>query len=314
MSTRNYQWRKALLKTGLCMAVAMTAVTRADAQYTIKVPPVTPDTVVPRQVISYADEFNPFDKKRTLLLNKDVTTFIVHGDNIKMIDISLPGNIIAGNQPGDNIARIKPVKPMRDGEDMGVVTIVGERTLSQFYLVYTDDSRKATAQYKCADDDAISYLNPSVDMTQQQMYEYAWHIMNTENRFYDVSNRGNKMLIRLNNIYTTGNYFFIDVSVINKSRIQFDIEEIRIKVCDKKKTKATNNQEIEVIPTMMLNRDKKFLKEYRNVFVLPKMTFPDEKVLNITVAEKQISGRTITLSIDYEDVLNADAYNSILMN
>ena len=39
------------------------------------------------------------------------------------------------------------------------------------------------------------------------------------------------------------------------------------------------------------------------------MTFPDEKVLTITVNEKQISGRTTTLTIDYHDVLNADGYS-----
>lgn len=314
---------KFLKRTLMAVLVGGLAVVPAAAQYSIKVPPVTPDTVKVdgvamqrevRKVHDYAYDFDAFRKRRTLYLNKDITTFIVNGDNIKMMDISLPGNVIAGNQPGENIARIKPIKQLRDGEDMGVVTIVGERTLTQFTLVYTEDPTRATSQYKCADDDAISYLNPSVDMTRSQMYEYAWHIMNTPNRFYDVSNRANKLKISLNNIYTTGNYFFIDVSVKNTSRIQFDIEEIRIKVCDKRKMKATNNQEIEIIPTMMLNESRKFIKEYRNVFVLPKMTFPDEKVLNITIAEKQISGRTITLSIDYADVLNADSYNSVLMN
>ena len=43
------------------------------------------------------------------------------------------------------------------------------------------------------------------------------------------------------------------------------------------------------------------------------MTFPNDKVLSIEISEKQISGRTITLNIDYEDVLYADSFNSILL-
>ena len=132
--------------------------------------------------------------------------------------------------------------------------------------------------------------------------------MNSRNRFYNVSNTHNRMKFRLNNIYTEGNYFFVDVTLLNRSNIKFDIEEIRVKLCDKRKVKNTNNQEIEIIPTMMINTDKSFKREYRNVIVLPKMTFPDEKVLTITVAEKQISGRTISLNIDYADVLHADSF------
>lgn len=37
--------------------------------------------------------------------------------------------------------------------------------------------------------------------------------------------------------------------------------------------------------------------------------FSDEKVFTIELAEQQYSGRTILLTIDYEDILNADTFN-----
>ena len=58
---------------------------------------------------------------------------------------------------------------------------------------------------------------------------------------------------------------------------------------------------------------KTFKYGYRNVIVVKKMTFPNDKVLTIELSEKQISGRTISLSIDYEDVLSADSFNHILL-
>jgi hypothetical protein len=64
---------------------------------------------------------------------------------------------------------------------------------------------------------------------------------------------------------------------------------------------------------MILDPSRAFRKGYRNVIVLKKMTFPNDKVLSIEISEKQISGRTITLNIDYEDVLYADSFNSILL-
>ena len=43
------------------------------------------------------------------------------------------------------------------------------------------------------------------------------------------------------------------------------------------------------------------------------MTFPNDKVLSIELSEKQISGRTISMQFDYEDVLSADSFDSLLL-
>ena len=130
----------------------------------------------------------------------------------------------------------------------------------------------------------------------------------TKNKFYDVSSKSNLMKIVLNNIYTLDKYFFIDISMINKTKIRYDIDQIRFKIEDKKQTKATNFQSIEILPLMQVNKNLVFKKNYRNIFVFEKFTFPDEKVLTIEISEKQISGRTITLRIDYADILHADAF------
>lgn len=60
---------------------------------------------------------------------------------------------------------------------------------------------------------------------------------------------------------------------------------------------------------MVLEQAKSFHHGYRNVLVIKKLTFPNDKILTIELSEKQISGRTIHLNIDYEDVLSADSFN-----
>ena len=108
-------------------------------------------------------------------------------------------------------------------------------------------------------------------------------------------------------------YFFIDFSVENKTNLRFDIDELRFKLCDKKQQKATNVQDLMLEPTLLLDRSMSFQRGYRNVAVLKKMTFPNDKVLTIELSEKQISGRTISMTIDYEDILSADAFDSSLL-
>ena len=48
---------------------------------------------------------------------------------------------------------------------------------------------------------------------------------------------------------------------------------------------------IELTPAMVLDQSKTFKYGYRNVLVLKKMTFPNDKVLSIEISEKQISGK-----------------------
>ena len=64
---------------------------------------------------------------------------------------------------------------------------------------------------------------------------------------------------------------------------------------------------------MQLEESKSFKYGYRNIIVVKKMTFPNDKILTIEMSEKQISGRTISLNIDYEDVLSADSFNRVLL-
>ena len=159
-----------------------------------------------------------------------------------------------------------------------------------------------------------AYHNPAVSMSTEDMFAYAHRIWASPAKYRDVCYRNHRMSMRLNNIYCVGEYFFIDFSIENKTNIGFDIDEIRVKLQDKKITKATNAQTVELKPELILDRSTHFAKGYRNVIVVKKMTFPNDKVLSIEISEKQISGRTLKMSIDYEDVLSADSFSETLLD
>ena len=158
-----------------------------------------------------------------------------------------------------------------------------------------------------------AYNNPAVSMSQADMTQFARRIWNSPVKYRNVRSREHRMTMRLNNIYAVSDYFFIDFSIENKTNIRFDIDQIRVKLADKKLSKATNAQIIELVPALVLEQAKSFRHGYRNIVVLKKMTFPNDKVLTIEMTEKQISGRNIHLNIDYEDVLSADSFNRVLL-
>lgn len=246
-----------------------------------------------------------------LTVNENVTTIVTASEPVKLVDLST--DKIAGDQPIENTVRLKPKEVSKDGDILAIVTIVTERYRTQYGLVYTSKMSEAVTDKEILPVERTAYAHPSVTMSQEEMYRHARRIWNSPARFRDVSCKGHGMRMRLNNIYTCGDYFFIDFSVSNRTNIRFDIDEIRLKLTDKKITKATNSQSIELKPEMMLEKETSFSKGYRNVIAVKKLTFPDEKVLTIEMSEDQISGRTMKLEIDYEDVLSADSFDDRLL-
>lgn len=260
----------------------------------------------------------PATAKEKILVNSEVTTHIVMPENIKMVDLSTTK--IIGNQCADNIVRIKPFieadsvpTHYRECELMGTLTLIGERHLAQYDVVYTAAPSRAASIHRVPYAGLDSYINPEVSMPQSEMARYAWAVYGSGRKYNQVVSKANGMKAIVNNIYSIGDYFFIDYSLQNSTKIAYDIAEVRVKLTDKKEVKATNSQTVELSPVYSLNLAKKFKKNYRNVLVLDKLTFPDEKVLRIEISENQISGRVITLTVEYDDILNADGFDSDIL-
>lgn len=253
-----------------------------------------------------------YNEMEQLTVNEQVTTVITATEPIRFVDIST--DRIAGDQPINNTIRLKPKDAGHgDGEVLAIVTIVTERYRTQYALIYTTRMQEAVTDKEIQQVEMAAYHNPAVSLSTEDMYRFARQVWLSPARYRNVSRRQHRMTMRLNNIYAVGDYFFIDFSIENRTDIRFDIDEIRVKLADKKVSKATNAQVVELKPEMELERRRSFLHGYRNVLVVKKMTFPNDKVLTIEVSEKQISGRTIALNIDYEDVLCADSFNDVLL-
>lgn len=263
---------------------------------------------------SIANAQHGIDDMEFITVNENVTTVITATEPVRFVDIST--DKVAGDQPINNTIRLKPKEGLevhKDGDFMGIVTIITERYRVQYALIYTKLAREAVSEKTIENREKMAYNNPAVSMSTEDMTRFARRVWNSPAKIRNVGTRMHKMTMRLNNIYSVGEYFFIDFSVENNTNIRFDIDQLRIKLCDKKQVKATNVQMIELTPELVLDETKSFKFGYRNVIVIKKLTFPNDKVLTIEMSENQISGRNIQMSIDYEDVLSADSFSKELL-
>lgn len=121
-----------------------------------------------------------------IYINREVTTHIVMPENIKMVDISTTK--IIGNQCTDNIVRIKPYlendsissEGYSENELLGTLTIIGERHIAQYDILYTESPQYASTIYNVSYNETQSYINPEVSMPMAEIARYAGLSMEAE--------------------------------------------------------------------------------------------------------------------------------------
>lgn len=96
------------------------------------------------------------------------------------------------------------------------------------------------------------------------------------------------------------------------SNVSYDIDFIRFKVVDKKVAKRTAVQETYVNPVRVFSQQNTVdgKATVRNVFVFPKMTLPDDKVLTVEIFEKG-GGRHQSFNIANGELIGAKLINDL---
>jgi len=243
----------------------------------------------------------------TVYITDDISIHFISPEPIQYVDISTHG--IAGDLPVKNILRIKTIKDsITHHLDDAIVTIVGEKFMAQYNIVYSpyNTLKEYKTNIQITPEQMVPVSNPDVTMSETEMRNYSLSALKRKRTYHSVSSKAYGIKAELNNIYTVGDYVFIDVSYSNSTNLKYDIDQIRFKIDDKKITKATNVQSVEIEPSFIFNTSESFKGKFRNIYAFKKFTFPGNKVLNVEMTEKQISGRVISLLVDYSDILNAD--------
>lgn len=258
---------------------------------------------------SYA-QLTPFAegvKKNALpiiYLPENVSVQFISPEPVQYVDISAKS--VIGDLPLKNVLRIR----LKDSVNVAdaVITIAGEKFITQYHVIRADSITTRDARTEIAIDPGDTHpLDISgIGLSQNQLKQLSLSLFCKRPGKAIEKTKAFDLKAELYHIYTAGDYIFIDLGYRNKTNLAYDIAALRFHIDDKKITKATNVQSVELKPEFILFTNPLFQKTYRNIIVLKKMTFPGNKVLHIELSEKQISGRVITLNITYQDVLDAD--------
>jgi conjugative transposon TraN protein len=239
-----------------------------------------------------------------IYLPQDISVQFISPEPIQYVDISTKA--ITGDLPLKNVLRIR----LKDsvGSADAVITIAGEKFIAQYQALAADSitTREARTEVPIDLSDTHPLDISGISFSQNQLRQIALNLFCKRPGRAKASAKAFDVKASLNHIYTAGDYIFIDIGYRNKTNLPYDIADLRFHIDDKKITKATNVQSVELKPELFLFTNPLFQKTYRNIIVLKKLSFPGNKILHIELSEKQISGRVVTLSITYQDLLDAD--------
>ena len=261
-----------------------------------------------------------------LEITEGINLHIISPEPIQFVDLSTEN--LTGDLPAENIARIKITDSKNEdsenkekglqkgiynfsvGENIGIITVVGQSFMAQYKAVYRNSGNKNTVtNIHIQPEDMQPIESPKMALSNFELYQYSHEIIKSNKDKNPIRKEKDfKLIMQLNNVYVFNDYIFLDISIKNDSNLSYDIDQIKFSIDDKKIYKATNNQSIDIEPVYKLNSQKSFRKNFRNIYVFKKFTYPNSKVMKIRLVEEQLSGRTIEMKVNYSDILNADTF------
>ena len=255
-------------------------------------------------------------------ITEGINLHIISPEPIQYVDLSTLK--LTGDLPATNIARIKitdspesneteKIKKQTtfiSGQNIGVITVVGQSFIAQYKAIYRNSENLNTVTNIHIQPENMQPIElDKMVFSNLELRKFAMDIIREKSEKHPIREEKNlKLNIQLNNVYVMSDYIFLDITFKNNSNLSYDIEDLKFSIEDKKIYKATNNQSIEMTPIFQLNPQKHFSKNFRNIYVFKKFTFPNSKVMMIRLIEEQLSGRTIEMKVNYSDILKADTF------
>jgi len=239
-------------------------------------------------------------------ITEGINLHIISPEPIQYVDLSTEKLI--GDLPTTNIARIKITDtPITEEKD---ITVVGQSFMAQYKAVYRNSENLNTITNIHIQPEAMQPIEfDKMVFSNLELRKFAMGIIQKKSETNPIREEKNlKLSFQLNNVYVISDYIFLDMTFKNNSNMSYDIEALKFSIEDKKIHKATNNQSIEMTPLFQLNAQKHFKKNFRNIYVFKKFTYPNSKVMMIRLIEEQLSGRTIEMKVNYSDILKADTF------
>ncbi len=244
--------------------------------------------------------------QNVLKISDTKTSHLVCPDKVKYVqagDYSLVQTEVVPEL--SNLIRIKATQPF---EKPTSLTVVCADRIYSFELQYGNDA-PITYPIEIFDSQKAMTFSGNL-MPDYVLKDLCDQVLDKhKHQFHKRKTEKDRIKIRLNSIFLKNDALFFELQITNKTNMAYDVESFNFWITDKKKAKATNVQEYQVFPEYQRNKVQRIPGDVtvREVFVIEKMTIPDERILKIELGEKALgnTGRKLSFNLKNKDILKA---------
>lgn len=231
------------------------------------------------------------------------TTNIIFPYAIISVDRGSKDLLVQKAEGVQNILQIKAAKPNFLQTNLTVITADGR--LNSFIIDYSDNPSLLNLslganKYK----DSSSVLLETVN--QAEVQHYIRLALESKDKVREMKDKRFGMCIKLNGLFVHDDVMYLRIRITNKTNINYDIDQLRFYIRDKKKAKRTSSQEIEIKPFYTEGYCPYVAGQTEKAFVyaFPKFTIPNKKFLAVELMEKN-GGRHMKLAIPNKRIVRA---------
>ncbi|MBW8334460.1 MAG: conjugative transposon protein TraN [Prolixibacteraceae bacterium] len=257
-----------------------------------------------------ANQVNPSSIEPYLLaIAYEKTTNLVFPYAIKSVDRGSQ-NVLA--QKAKGVENILLVKAAKEGfEETNLTVITSDGKLYSFLLNYASEPSVLNLTFGTNPVVKNAFFS-SEDYDEKEIEAYSNLVAIENEKIHGIKDKKYGMRFHLDGLFICENVMYYRIKMHNQSNINYDIDQLRFFIRDRKKTKRTATQEIE-IKALYTQNDTTTVRgqsEHIFVFALPKFTIPDQKYLAVQLMEKN-GGRHLELNVRNKALVRSTALLSL---
>lgn len=238
------------------------------------------------------------------------TCHIISNEKITYMQVGDHNKIIAEVVPEHpNLVRVKAVGKF-EGESS--LTIASAGKVYSLFVKYADTNQLS---WRLEDFYSVKISDTGNGKIPEYLLRELSHQILSKNQKHIQKRKAKKdgIKFQLSNIYLKNDALFFELEITNQTNLGYEVEGFHWWIDDKRQYKATNVQEYQIEPEY-LNYNIKYIPaktKLREVFVLPKFTIPDKRILRIEMLESALgnTGRKLSLEVRNKDILDAREIN-----
>jgi len=242
----------------------------------------------------------------------DKTTNLVFPAAIISVDKGSQDILVQKATGVENILRVKA--DVKDFAETNLSVITSDGNLHSFIVVYVEkpaylninvsNISQINLTLQPVEKKEIIYTKPGANTAE--LAKYSDSVLNKGSNIHSIRNENSEVSIAMKGLYIKEDLLFCKLRFKNNSAINYDIDQYHFYVRDKKQSKRTASQEVEIFP-VYISGDTSLIRCQSKpswVVTLPKFTVPDGKYLAVEIIEKN-GGRNLFMKVKNRHIMKA---------